>query len=89
MRSLVRAGSLHVQKLKRRAMSLSLTGIGHGVPPALPCLWVQADTSPTVLVYFHANAEDLGPAPANKSEESEPTPCPSVVEVHVSAPAEM
>mmetsp|Transcript_26729 Transcript_26729/g.61561 ORF Transcript_26729/g.61561 Transcript_26729/m.61561 type:complete len:404 (+) Transcript_26729:94-1305(+) len=35
-------------------------GIGHGVPPALPCLWVQADTSPTVLVYFHANAEDLG-----------------------------
>jgi len=38
----------------------SRAGIGHGVPPALPCLWVPADASPVVLVYFHANAEDLG-----------------------------
>jgi len=32
---------------------------GH-VADALPCLWFHAETSPNVLLYFHANAEDLG-----------------------------
>lgn len=33
----------------------------HGtVADALPCLWFHAETSPNVLLYFHANAEDLG-----------------------------
>mmetsp|Transcript_69718 Transcript_69718/g.167366 ORF Transcript_69718/g.167366 Transcript_69718/m.167366 type:complete len:404 (+) Transcript_69718:91-1302(+) len=38
----------------------SRTGLSRGTPPALPCLWVQSETSPVVLIYFHANAEDLG-----------------------------
>jgi len=33
----------------------------HGtVADALPCLWFHSETSSNVLLYFHANAEDLG-----------------------------
>jgi len=35
------------------------TYTGH-VADALPCLWFHAETSPNVLLFFHANAEDLG-----------------------------
>lgn len=31
-----------------------------GTPPNLPCLWLPAKRSASVLLYFHANAEDLG-----------------------------
>lgn len=29
-------------------------------PPSLPCLWLRARDSSKVIVYFHANAEDIG-----------------------------
>lgn len=36
------------------------TATGKDLPLFLPCLWLQAARSATVLLYFHANAEDLG-----------------------------
>jgi len=33
---------------------------GRHISDTLPCLWFQARQSATVMVYFHANAEDLG-----------------------------